>query len=125
MTATLLPGRQTNRACNFVDLQDHHHTVQRYNRRPEIQLRFRILSHGIENWEFSDLRWVVIDDVRQKVIIFCAGMIWDGFPRIFYLWKQLSYLVAIRHERLRTYNVFNWPDYNIKTRELVWKPDRC
>lgn len=56
MTATLLPGKQTERVCKFVGLQDCHHTVRQSNRRPEIQLLFRVLSHGIENWDFSDLQ---------------------------------------------------------------------
>jgi len=54
MTATLLPGEQTERVCKFVGLQGYH-TVQRSNRQPEIQLLFHILSHGIENWEFPNL----------------------------------------------------------------------
>ena len=124
MTATLLPGKQTKRVCNFVGLQDHHHTVQRSNRRPEIQLLFHILSHGIENWEFSDLRWVIDDMQQKKIIIFCAT-IRDGFRIFSYLWKELSLPVAIRRERLRTYNALNWPDYNLKTRALMRKPDGC
>ena len=118
MTATLLPGNQTERVRNFVGLRDHHHTVQRSNRRPEIQLLFRTLSHGVENRDFSDLRWV-IDNMRQKkVIIFCTS-IWEGFRIFSYLWSQLDSPVAIRREQIRMYNALNWPDYNLKTRELM------
>ena len=124
MTATLLPGEQSKRVCKFVGLRDHHHTVQRSNRRPEIQLIFRVLSHGIENWDFSDLRWV-IDDMRQKkTIIFCTS-IRDGYRVFSYLWNQLDSPVTIRREKIRMYNALNWPDYNLKTRELMRKPDGC
>ena len=124
MTATLLPGKQTKRVCDFVGLREDHHTVQRSNCRPEIQLLFRVLSHGIENWEFSDLRWVIDDMQQKKIIIFCTS-IRDGFRVYSYLWKQLSSSIAIRGEQLRTYNALNWPDYNVKTRELMRKSDGC
>ena len=88
MTATLLPGNQSEGVCKFVGLQDYH-TVQRSNRRPEIQLLFHILSHGIENWEFPDLRWVIDDMRRKKIIIFCTS-IRDGFRVFSYLWRQLD-----------------------------------
>ena len=123
MTATLLPGDQTDRVCEFIGLRSHH-TVRRSNRRPEIQLLFRILSHGVESWEFPDLRWVV-DDMRQKkVIIFCTS-IRDGFRIYSYLWRQLNSPPSIRGEQLRMYNALNWPDYNLRTRELMRKRDGC
>jgi hypothetical protein len=123
MTATLLPGDQTNRVCEFVGLRNYH-TVQRSNRRLEIQLIFRVLSHGIENWEFSDLRWV-IDDMRQKKrIIFCTS-IRDGFRIFSYLWRQLDSPPSVRGEQLRMYNALNWPDYNLQTRNLIRKQDGC
>jgi len=87
MTATLLPGDQTNRVCKFIGLQNYH-TIQRSNQRPEIQLLIRTLSHGIDTWEFSDLRWVV-DDMRRKKIIFCTS-IKEGFRIFSYLWRQLD-----------------------------------
>ena len=124
MTATLLPGNQTERVCKFVGLRDHHHTVQRSNRRPEIQLLFRTLSHGIENRDFSDLRWVIDNMQQKKVIIFCTS-IRDGFRIFSYLWSQLDSPVAIRREQIRMYNALNWPDYNLKTRELMRKPNSC
>jgi superfamily II DNA/RNA helicase len=124
MTATLLPGMQTKRVSKFVGLQDHHHTVQRSNCRPEIQLLFRVLSHGIENWEFRDLRWVINDMRQKKIIIFCAS-IKDGFRVFSYLWRQLDSPVAVRREQIRMYNALNWPDYNLKTRELMRKPGGC
>lgn len=124
MTATLLPGKQTKRVTKFIGLQYDHHTVQRSNRRPEIQLLFQTLSHGIENWEFSDLQWVIDDMQRKKIIIFCAS-IRDGFRVFSYLWKQLSSPIAIRGKQLRTYNALNWPDYNLKTRDLMREPDGC
>ena len=123
MTATLLPGKQTEHVCKFVGLQNYH-TVQRSNRRPEIQLLFHVLSHGIENWEFPDLRWVIDDMQRKKIIIFCTS-IRDGFRVFSYLWKQLDSPNTIRGERIRMYNALNWPDYNLKTRELVRKQDGC
>ncbi|KAF9645276.1 P-loop containing nucleoside triphosphate hydrolase protein [Thelephora ganbajun] len=124
MTATLLPREQTQQICKFIGLRDHHHTVQRSNRRPEIQLLFRVLSHGIENWEFPDLRWI-IDDMRQKkIIVFCTS-IRDGFRVFSYLWKQLDSPVTVRGEQIRMYNALNWPDYNLKTRELMRKSDGC
>ena len=124
MTTTLLPGKQTKRISKFVGLQDCHHVVQRSNHRPEIRLLFRVLSHGIESWEFCDLRWV-IDDMRQKkIIIFCAS-IKDGFCVFSYLWRQLNSPVAIQHEQIRMYNALNWPDYNLETRELMRKPGGC
>lgn len=118
MTATLLPGEQTKRVSKFIGLRDHYHTVQQSNRRPEIQLLFRILSHGVENWEFSDLRWVIDNLQQKKIIIFCTS-ISDGFRVFSYLWRQLTSPVAIRREQIRMYNALNWPDYNLKTRELV------
>lgn len=88
MTATLLPGDQTDRVSEFIGLRNYH-TVQRSNRRPEIQLLFRVLSHGIESWDFPDLQWV-IDDMRQKkIIIFCTS-IKAGFRIYSYLWRQLD-----------------------------------
>ena len=123
MTATLLPGDQTNRVCEFVGLRNYH-TVQRSNRRPEIQLVFRVLSHGIESWEFPDLRWVIDDMRRKKIIIFCTS-IRDGFRIHSYLWRQLDSPFDVRGEQLRMYNALNWPDYNLRTRELMRKPDGC
>ena len=124
MTATLLPGKQTERVSSFIGLRDGYHMVQRSNHRPEIQLLFRILSHGIENWEFSDLRWVIDSMQQKKILIFCTS-IRDGFRVFSYLWKQLDSPVDIRGEQLRTYNALNWPDYNTKTRELMRRPDGC
>ena len=123
MTATLLPGKQTERVCKFVGLQGYH-TVQRSNCRPEVQLLFRTLSHGIENWEFPDLRCVIDDIQQKKIIIFCTS-IKDGFHIFSYLWKQLDSPHAIRGEQIRMYNALNWPDYNLKTRELMQKRDGC
>jgi len=123
MTATLLPGDQTNRVCNFVGLRNYH-TVQRSNRRPEIQLIFRVLSHGIESWEFSDLRWIIDDMQRKKTIIFCTS-IRDGFRIFSYLWRLLDSPPHVRGDQLRMYNALNWPDYNLKTRELMRKQDGC
>ena len=124
MTATLLPGEQTERVRKFIGLRDNHHTVQRSNRRPEIQLLFRTLSHGIESWEFSDLRWI-IDDMRQKkIIVFCSS-ISNGFRVFSYLWRQLDSPINVRREQIRMYNALNWPSYNLKTRELIRKPDGC
>lgn len=98
MTATLLPGKQTERVCKFVGLQGYH-TVQQSNCRPEVQLLFRTLSHGIENWEFPDLRWVIDDIQQKKIIIFCTS-IKDGFRIFSYLWKQLDSPHAIRGEQI-------------------------
>ena len=70
VSATLLPGDQTGQVCEFVGLRNYY-TIRRSNRRPEIQLLFRVLSHGIESWEFPDLRWVIDDMQRKKSIIFC------------------------------------------------------
>ena len=123
MTATLLPGDQTDRVCEFVGLRGYH-TVRRSNRRPEIQLLFRVLSHGIENWEFSDLRWVIEGMRERKTIIFCTS-IRDGFRIFSYLWRQLDSPPTIRHEQLRMYNALNWPDYNLRTRELIRKQGGC
>lgn len=121
MTAMLLPGDQTNRVCEFVGLKNYH-TVRRSNRRPEIQLLFRVLSHGIESWEFPHLRWI-IDDMRQKkTIIFCPS-IRDGFRIYSYLCRQLDSHPSIRGEQLRMYNALNWPEYNHQTRELMRSPD--
>ena len=124
MTATLLPGEQTERVRKFIGLRDNHHTVQRSNRRPEIQLLFRTLSHGIENWEFMDLRWIINDMWQKKIIIFCSS-ISDGFRVFSYLWRQLDSPFDVRREQIRTYNALNWSDYNLKTRELMRKPDGC
>jgi len=88
MTATLLPGDQTNQVSEFIGLRNHH-TVRRSNRRPEIQLLFRVLSHGIESWDFPDLRWVIDDIQRKKIIIFCTS-IREGFRIHSYLWRQLD-----------------------------------
>ena len=87
-TATLLPDDQTDRVCHFIGLQ-RYHTVQRSNRRPEIQLIFRVLTHGIESWEFSDLRWIIDDMQQKKTIIFCTT-IRDGFRIFSYLWRLLD-----------------------------------
>ena len=123
MSATLLPGDQTDRVCEFVGLRNYH-TVRRSNRRPEIQLLFRVLSHGIESWEFPDLRWVIDDMQQKKTIIFCTS-IRDGFRIYTYLWTQLKSPPGIRGKQLRMYNALNWPDYNLKTRELMRKQDGC
>lgn len=123
MTATLLPGDQTHRVCEFVGLRNYH-TVRRSNRRPEIQLLFRVLSHGIESREFPDLRWVIDDMQRKKIIIFCTS-IRDGFRIYSYLWRQLDSPPNTRDEQLRMYNALNWPDYNLRTRELMRKQDGC
>jgi len=123
MTATLLPDNQTDRVCEFVGLRDYH-TVRRSNRRPEIQLLLRVLSHGIENQEFSNLRWVVEDMRRKKIIIFCTS-IRDGYRVFCYLWRQLDSPFNVRAEQLRMYNALNWRDYNLRTRELMRKPDGC
>ena len=123
MTATLLPGKQTERVCKFIALQDYH-IVQRSNCRPEIQLIFHILSHGIENWEFPDLRWVINDMRRKKIVIFCMS-IRDGFRVFSYLWKQLDSPHTIRSKQIRMYNALIWPDYNLKTRELMREQDGC
>lgn len=123
MTATLLPGDQTDRVCNFIGLRGYH-TVQRSNRRPEIQLIFRVLSHGIESWEFSDLRWIIDDMQRKKTIIFCAS-IRDGFRIFSYLWRLLDTPPHVRGDQLRMYNALNWPDYNLRTRELMRDQDGC
>ena len=124
MTATLLPGEQTERVRKFIGLRDNHHTVRRSNRRPEIQLLFRTLSHGIENWEFSDLRWIIDNMWQKKIIVFCSS-INDGFRIFSYLWRQLDSPLNIRREQIRMYNALNWPDYNLNTRELMRKPDGC
>ena len=123
MTATLLPGDQTDRITEFVGLQNYH-TIQRSNRRPEIQLLFHVLSHGIEAWEFSDLRWVIDDMQQKKIIIFCTS-IRDGYRVHSYLWNQLESPPSIRGTQLRMYNALNWPEYNLKTRELMRKEDGC
>ena len=123
MTATLLPGDQTDRVCSFIGLRGYH-TVQRSNRRPEIQLIFRVLSHGIESWEFSDLRWIIYDMQRKKTIIFCTS-IRDGFRIFSYLWRLLDSPPHVRGNQLRMYNALNWPDYNLRTRELMRSEDGC
>lgn len=123
MTATLLPGDQTQRVCKFVGLQDYH-TVQRSNRRSEIQLLFCVLSHGIDGWEFPDLRWVIDDMQRKKIIIFCTG-IREGFRIYSYLWWQLSSPPSVRGEQLQMYNSLNWSDYNLNTQELMRRQDGC
>lgn len=124
MTATLLPGEQTERIRKFVGLRHDYHTVQRSNRRPEIQLLFRVLSHGIEGWEFPDLRWIIDDMQQKKIIIFCTT-IRGGFRVFSYLWKQLETPITIRRQQIRMYNALNWQDYNLETRELTRKPDGC
>jgi len=123
MTATLLPGDQTDRVCDFVRLQNYH-TIRRSNRRPEIQLLFHVLSYGIENWKFPDLRWVIDDMQRKKIIIFCTS-IRGGFRVYSYLWRQLDSPLSVRGEQLRMYNALNWSDYNLRTRELMRKQDGC
>jgi len=123
MTATLLPGDQTDRVCSFVGLRGYH-TVQRSNRRPEVQLIFRVLSHGVENWEFSDLRWIIDDIRRKKTIIFCTS-IRDGFRIFSYLWRLLDSPPNVRGNQLRMYNALNWPDYNFRTRELMREQEGC
>jgi len=130
MTATLLPGDQSDRVCNFIGLRGYH-TVQKRarrdresNRRPEIQLIFRVLSHGIESWEFSDLRWIIDNMERKKTIIFCTS-IGDGFRIFSYLWRLLDSPPHVRGDRLRMYNALNWPDYNLRTRELMRKEEGC
>ena len=66
MTATLLPGEQTERICKFVGLKSRYHKVHRSNRRPEIQLLFRVLSHGIESWESTFDGSLTICDKRRS-----------------------------------------------------------
>jgi hypothetical protein len=61
---------------------------------------------------------------QKKIIIFCMS-IREGFHIFSYLWKQLNSPIVVRREQIRMYNALNWPDYNLKTRELMRKPDGC
>lgn len=61
---------------------------------------------------------------QKKIIIFCTT-IRDGFRIFSYLWDQLDSPIAIREERIRMYNALNWPDYNLRTQELMRKPGSC
>ena len=123
MMVTLLPGKQTEWVCKFVGLQGYH-MVQWSNRWPEVQLLFHTLSHGIENWEFPDLWWVIEDIQQKKIIIFCMS-IKDSFHIFSFLWKQLDSPHAIWGEQIQMYNTLNWLDYNLKTQELMRKHNGC
>ncbi|EEB88760.1 hypothetical protein MPER_13231 [Moniliophthora perniciosa FA553] len=70
LTATLAVGNDVERIMKVLGLQPGSFVfARRSNRRPELQFIFCIFGHGIQGWQFPDLKWII--DGSRKTIIYC------------------------------------------------------
>ncbi|THU82398.1 hypothetical protein K435DRAFT_766589 [Dendrothele bispora CBS 962.96] len=70
VTATLAAGNPTQKLVDILGLRPGTFFFScRSNRRPELQLIFRVLRHGLQGWDFPDLKWVI--EGNRKTIIYC------------------------------------------------------
>ncbi|KAI0744071.1 P-loop containing nucleoside triphosphate hydrolase protein, partial [Daedaleopsis nitida] len=121
-TASLLHGKPKKTVCDLLGLYpNYHYFLQRSNIRPELQLLFRPLSHGLGGWAFPDFRWVL--DGRRKTVFYCRTIVLS-FRLLCYLRKLCP---ASDHPeiRIRMYNSLMWAKYNEKTRDLMRNDSRA
>ncbi|PIL25360.1 hypothetical protein GSI_13250 [Ganoderma sinense ZZ0214-1] len=113
LSASILAGQPLKSVCEFLGLRGgQFYFLQRSNIRPELQLLFRPLSHGLGGWKFPDFRWIL--DERRKTVIFCRTIALS-----FRLACYLLHLSTSSPSPIRLYNSLNWPSYNTRTRELM------
>lgn len=106
LSASILAGRPLKNICEFLGLRwGQFYFLQRSNVRPEIQLVFRPLSHGLGGWKFPDFRWILDD--HRKTVIFCRTIALS-----FRLACYLQQASMSSHSPIRLYNSLNWPSYN-------------
>ncbi|KAJ3779798.1 P-loop containing nucleoside triphosphate hydrolase protein, partial [Lentinula aff. detonsa] len=70
VTATLPAGVETRQLTAILGLKPRSFVfTRRSNQRPELQLIFRTLRHGLQGWSFPDLEWIL--DHQRKTMIYC------------------------------------------------------
>ncbi|KAJ3820081.1 P-loop containing nucleoside triphosphate hydrolase protein [Lentinula raphanica] len=71
VTAMLSAGTDTQVVTQLLGLKPGSFVFTRHsNRRPELQIIFRTLRHGLQGWTFPDLDWIL--DGHRKTIIYCS-----------------------------------------------------
>ena len=113
LSASILAGQPLKNVCDFLGLRwGQFYFLQRSNVRPELQLLFRPLSHGLGGWKFPDFRWIV--EGRRKTVVFCRTIALS-----FRLACYLQQFSTSSPSPIRLYNSLNWPSYNASTRQLM------
>ncbi|KAI0368162.1 P-loop containing nucleoside triphosphate hydrolase protein [Pilatotrama ljubarskyi] len=108
-TATMLLGHAEETIMAFLGLRAREfHLIRRSNLRHS-------LSHGLGNWAFPDLKWIL--ESGRKTVIHCRTIAL-AFHVAIYLW-HLAQPVAARAKRIRLYHALNWTSYNTETRRLM------
>lgn len=109
LTATLAAGPPTTNVLNSFGLRSgDYHLIHRSNRRPDIQIIFRMLTRGLAGPAYPDFLWVLSS--KRKTIIFCPTIV-HGQRLALYLRSRLP-LAVDPCTFIRTYNALKWSDFN-------------
>lgn len=112
LTATLAVGPSTTNVLNSFGLRaGEYHLIHRSNRRPDVQIIFRILTRGLAGPAYPDFLWVLSS--KRKTIIFCPTIV-HGQRLALYLRSRLP-LSVNPSVFIRTYNALKWSDFNETT----------
>ncbi|EIW62771.1 P-loop containing nucleoside triphosphate hydrolase protein [Trametes versicolor FP-101664 SS1] len=112
LTATLAKGTPTtNIISSFGLCAGNFHLIRRSNRRPDIQILFRMLTRGVGGPAFPDFSWVLTSG--RKTIIFCPTVA-HGQRLALFLRSRLPSPVD-PYQFIRTYSSLKWSDFNETT----------
>ncbi|KAI0363007.1 P-loop containing nucleoside triphosphate hydrolase protein [Pilatotrama ljubarskyi] len=115
-TATMLVGHTQETILSFLGLRaGDFYLIRRSNLRHSVRTIWRTLSHGLGNWTFPDLKWIL--DSGRRTVIHCRTIAL-AFHLAIYLWHIAS-PAATRAKRIRLYHALNWASYNTETRRLM------
>ncbi|KAJ3763074.1 P-loop containing nucleoside triphosphate hydrolase protein [Lentinula raphanica] len=124
VTATLSAGADTQVVTQLLGLKPGSFVFTRHsNRRPELQIIFRTLRHGLQGWTFPDFDWIL--DGRRKTIIYCST-ISLAYRLFVYLWrKDTPSNSPSRRKRFRLYCSLYTHQYNKISRDMFVNDRGC
>ena len=86
LTATSIPGKIEAAMLRTLGFRSGYAVIRRTCERPNLQMVFCTLSHGLGSWEFPDIAWVTR---KLKKTVIYISTIEQGFRLATYLWKLL------------------------------------
>ncbi|KAJ3768695.1 P-loop containing nucleoside triphosphate hydrolase protein [Lentinula raphanica] len=124
VTATLPAGTDTIRLMEVLGLRAGSFVfTRRSNYRPELQIIFRFLRHGLQGWTFPDFDWLL--ESRRKTIIYCRT-ISLAFRLYVYLWhNDTPSNSPARRKRFRIYCSLYSDKYNNQSRATFVRDPDC
>ena len=115
VSATISPGPEFNSLCERLELKaSKYHTIRESSERPNVQMIFKQLTHGLGGYQFPDIAWVFRRGI--KAVVYCYSL--DLVFRVGYYGWNLYPEGSRRLDNVRLWTSITSAAYDNRTLDL-------